>query len=70
MCFGGGPSAPETKQVAPAPTAVTSADVATDSARKAANATRRKAGFDSTIVSGAAPALAQAAADSQKKTLG
>ena len=69
MCFGGG-SAPQNKPVAPAPTAVTSSDVATDSARKAANATRRKSGFDSTIISGAAPALAQAATDSQKKTLG
>lgn len=69
MCFGG-PSVPETKAAPPAPTAVTSADVATDSARKAATTARRKAGFDSTIVSGAAPALAQAATDAQKKTLG
>ena len=69
MCFGG-PSVPETKAALPAPTAVTSADVATDSARKAATTARRKAGFDSTIVSGAAPALAQAATDAQKKTLG
>ncbi|MEA4834970.1 MAG: hypothetical protein VB133_07545 [Anaeromusa sp.] len=70
MCFGGGPSVPETKQVAAAPTVVSSSDVATDSARKAASTARRKAGYDSTIVSGAAPALVQAATDSTKKTLG
>ena len=69
MCFGG-PSVPETKAAPPSPTAVTSADVATDSARKAATTARRKAGFDSTIVSGAAPALTQQATDSMKKTLG
>ena len=68
MCFGS--STPEVKAAPPAPTAVTSADVATDSARKAATTARRKAGFDSTIVSGAAPALTQQATDSMKKTLG
>lgn len=68
MCFGN--STPEVKATPPAPTAVTSADVATDSARKAATTARRKAGFDSTIVGSTPAALTQAATDSTKKTLG
>ena len=68
MCFGA--STPEVKAAPPAPTAVTSADVATDSARKAANATRRKSGFDSTIVGGAPAALTQQATDGMSRTLG
>lgn len=70
MCFGGGPSVPETKQVAAAPTVVSSSDVATDSARKAASTARRKAGYESTIVGSTPAALTQAATDSMKKTLG
>lgn len=71
MCFSK-PSVPETKAAPPAPTAVTNADVSTDSARKAANNARRKSGFNSTIVSGSATpaALAQQVTDSMKKTLG
>ena len=69
MCFSS-PSTPETKATPPAPTAVTSADVSTDSARKAANTARRKSGFADTIVSGASSALTQQASDSLKTKLG
>jgi len=69
MCFSK-PSVPEVKAVAPAPTAVTSSDMTTDSARKAANDARRRSGFNSTIVSGSTAALTQQATDGMKKTLG
>lgn len=70
MCFSSA-KMPETKTAAPAPTAVTSADVSVDSKRQAANASRRKSGFADTIVSGStAAALTQQATDSMKKTLG
>ena len=72
MCFSGGGSSYQSTATAPAPapTAVTSADVSTDSARKAATTARRKSGFTDTIVSSTPAALTQQASDGLKTKLG
>ena len=70
MCVFSSPDTPKVTAAPPAPTAVTSADVSTDSKRKAAYTARRKSGFADTIVGSSAAALTQQATDAAKKTLG
>lgn len=70
MCFSNNKPSYQSTATAPAPTAVTSADVSTDSARKAATTARRKSGFTDTIVSSTPAALTQQASDGLKTKLG